>query len=302
MADSHPDTRQLRCFVAVAEAGSVRAAARRLELAQPTVSEHVRRLEETLGFDVLERVGRRVVLTEEGEQLLPRARAAVRAIELVADGIGEAVASGAGRLTVGAIPTMSPYLLPPILARLRREYPECEITVHEDLTENLLERLDEHSIEIAVMSQPVHHPRVECETIGTEDLMAVAPDDDALGVPADLTLGELRKHPRVSLSEMHCLGTQIEHFCARHDLRGQLTCHARQLTTVFELVRLGLGVSLVPAMAVAQGPPPGVRCSRLRRGGPTRQIGLATRIGRRRSLLADRFAALAELELAVRSD
>jgi LysR family hydrogen peroxide-inducible transcriptional activator len=281
----------------VAEAGSIRAAARRLGLAQPTVTEHVRRLESTLGFPVFERIGRRVVLTEPGRQLLPRAQRAVRAIDEVAEGIGEEVAAGAGRLTIGAIPTMSPYLLPPVLAKLRDEYPECEIVVHEELTEELLDRLDDSSIEAAVLSPPVSHPRIECETLGAERLLIVASADSELDMSAGVSLGELRRHPRISLSDMHCLGTQIEHFCARRELGGQLTCHARQLDTVFEFVRLGLGVSLVPSMAVRNRPADGLRYARLRRDAPKRDIGIATRIGRTRSVLADRFAALLELEV-----
>ena len=305
MSEPHPESRHLRCFVAVAEAGSVRGAARRLGLAQPTVTGHIHRLESLVGFPVFERVGRRVVLTEQGRHLLPRARRAVRAIETVAEGIGEAVEAGAGRLTIGAIPTMSPYLLPPVLARLRAESPDCELVVHEDLTEGLLERLDEHEIDAAVLSPPVSHPRIACETLGSEPLLVVLPErpgeDAAEELPADLTLGELRKRPRISLSDMHCLGTQIEHFCSRHELGGQVTCHARQLDTVFELVRLGLGVSLVPAMAATRRPGDGLRYARLRRHAPQRLIGIATRIGRSRSMLADRFAALLQLEVEAAS-
>ncbi|MEM1165985.1 MAG: LysR family transcriptional regulator [Planctomycetota bacterium] len=297
MSANHPDTRHLRCFVVAAEAGSVRAAARRLGLAQPTVTEHIRRLESMLGFSVFDRVGRTVVLTEEGRLLLPRAQHAVRAIEAVADGIGDAVEAGIGRLTIGAIPTMSPYLLPPVLSKLREEYPDCEIVVFEDVTELLLERLDDHSIEAAVLSPPVNHPRIECETLGAEGLLVIAPDDPDIEVSTELTLRELRTYPRISLSEMHCLGGQIESFCAKRDLNRQVTCNATQLDTVFELVRLGLGVSLVPSMAIGKHQREGVRCTRLRRDGPRRDIGIATKIGRTQSVLADRFASLLELEV-----
>ena len=305
MASGSPETRHLRCFVAAAEAGSLRGAARRLELAQATVTEHIRRLEMLLGFDVFDRVGRRVVLTEEGRQLLPRAQRAVRAVEEVADGIGDAIEAGAGRLSVGAIPTMSPYLLPPVLSAMRAEYPECEIVVHEDLTESLLDRLDDHSIEAAILSPPVEHPRVACDTLGSEPLLVVVPDSEEYAercdVGADLTLRELRLFPRVSLSDMHCLGGQVESFCAQRGLNRQITCNARQLDTVFELVRAGLGVSLVPSMAARRQrggvDGSGVRYARLSRGTPQRAIGIAWKEGRTPSLLADRFASLVQVEV-----
>lgn len=275
----------------------MRGAARRLGLAQATVTEHIRRLESILGFPAFDRVGRTVVLTEEGRLLLPRAEAAVRGVEEVADGIGDAVESGAGRLTVGAIPTMSPYLLPPVLSRLRDEYPECEIVVFEDLTEHLLERVDDHSIEAAVLSPPVHHPRIECETIGSERMVVVASDAVDLDDAGEVSLRELRAYRRISLSDMHCLGSQIESFCTNRDLTRQVNCNATQLDTVFELVRLGLGVSLVPEMAARRQRAAGLRFLAVRRDAPRREIGLSTKIGRSRSVLADRFAALLELEV-----
>ncbi len=192
---------------------------------------------------------------------------------------------------------MSPYLLPQVLSALRAEYPDCEIVVVEDLTESLLDRLDDHSIEAAVLSPPVSHPRVVCESLGSEGLLVIAPDRDDLDVASEVTLRELRAYPRISLSEMHCLGGQIEHFCSRRDLNRQVSCHATQLDTVFELVRLGLGVSLVPSMAVRRHTGEGLRCTRLRRDAPQREIGIATKTGRTQSVLADRFASLLELEV-----
>lgn len=306
MASEHPDARHLRCFVAAAEAESLRGAARRLGLAQATVSEHIHRLEQLVGFGVFDRVGRSIALTERGRLLLPRARAAVRAMEEVADGIADAVDAGAGRLSIGAIPTMSPYLLPPVLSALRSEFPECEIVVYEDLTESLLERLDDHSIEAAVLSPPIAHPRVRLDVLGCERLFVVAPGDGAadglaggkLGDTKDrVTLRELRSCRRVSLSEMHCLGDQIESFCTRRDLTRQVACNAAQLETVFELVRLGLGVSLVPGMAARKHRENGLRYLSVLRDPPTRAIGLATKAGRSTSMLADRFAALLALEV-----
>ncbi|MEM7681943.1 MAG: LysR family transcriptional regulator [Planctomycetota bacterium] len=296
--DDRPEARHLRCFVAVAEVGSVRRAALRLGLAQPTVTEHVRKLESLLGFRVFDRVGRSVVLTEQGRLLLPRARQAVRAVDDVAQGVADAVDAGQGRLTVGAIPTMSPYLLPPVLAKLRAEFPECELVVTEDLTESLLDRLDEHTIEVALLSPPVQHPRIETETLGHEDLLVVAPADRGMDLSTGITLRDLRRYPRISLSAMHCLGAQVESFCARRDLGQQTSCDAAQLETVFELVRLGLGVSLVPAMAVRNRSPKGLCYTRLKRDAPRRALGLGFRAGRSRSALADRFAALVQLEVA----
>ena len=302
MDDTAPETRHLRCFVAAAEVGSLRGAARRLGLAQPTVSEHVRRLEEIVGFSVFDRVGRSVVLTEQGRLLLPRAQRAVRAVEVVADGIGAAVADGVGRLTVGAIPTMSPYLLPPVLSKIRRAHPACEIVVVEDLTDVLLDRLDDHSIDAAVLALPIDHPRIETITLGQERLRIIAAEPVG-PLPAEgLTIGELRELPRVSLSDQHCLGDQIESFCTRRRVAGQVVCHARQLDTIFGLVRAGMGVSVVPDMALRQLTTAARRslsiCD-LRRDKLRRTIALATKIGRTQSVLLERFAEALRAEVAM---
>ncbi|MEM7622754.1 MAG: LysR family transcriptional regulator [Planctomycetota bacterium] len=299
MSTIAPDVRHLRCFVAAADAGSVRAAAPRIGLAQSTLTEQIRRLEDALGFAVFDRVGRTVVLTERGRLLLPRARAAVKAVESVADGIAEAADAGDGTLHVGAIPTMSPYLLPRAVAALRGAFPACEVVVHEELTDGLLDRLTDHELEVGVLSPPISRTGVECETVGTEPMVVVASGELASRLPSELSLGELRGLPRVSLSEMHCLGSQIESFCTQRDLRQQVTCHARQLETVFEMVRNGLGVSIVPRMSLTEERGAGVRSVALRRDGPRREIGIVTRAGRSASTLARAFRTLVAREVAM---
>lgn len=291
MPTEHPDARHLRCFVAAAEAESLRAAARQLGLAQATVTEHIRTLESIIGFRVFDRAGRSIALTERGELLLPRAKEAVLAIEGVAEGIGDAIDSGTGRLAVGAIPTVSPYVLPRALSRLRDEFPECSIVVLEDLTENLLDRLDDHTIELGIMSTPITHPRASVEVLGSEQMVIVSPDNQ--DAPSEfISMSTLRAHPRVSLSTMHCLGGQVESFCERNDLHKQVSCNATQLETVFELVRLGLGLSVVPEMAAANHPSEGLRFQKIRSRPPSREISVVSKIGRSRSMLAERLVQI----------
>ncbi len=288
---------QLRYFVAAAEAGSMTLAARRCRVAQPSLSQQVRKLEDGLGVVLFDRVGRGIALTEAGRALLPRARRILAEVGETRDHLRAEVESGAGRLAIGAIPTIAPYLLPPVLAALRTEFPACELVVREDLTAALVEAVVNHELDVAITSTPIEHELVETEVVGREELLVVAPASHPLAAVGRLTPEDLRTQPTVSLHEMHCLGAQIAGFCARAGVRPDIVCRTTQLATVLEFVRLGMGVSLVPAMAAAcdgQGervylPLAGER--------PTREIALVWRVGRSRPVASRGLGGLVSVAL-----
>ncbi|MCL4220037.1 MAG: LysR family transcriptional regulator [Phycisphaerales bacterium] len=284
---------QLRYFVAAAEAGSMTLAARRCHVAQPSLSQQIRKLEETLGVALFDRLGRGVVLTDAGRALLPRAQRILAEVRETAENLRAEVAGGGGRLVIGAIPTIAPYLLPPVLASLHVEAPGCELVVREDLTERLVEAVVDTELDVAITSTPIDHALVEVQVIGRERLLVVVPAGHALAGDGRMRLSELREEAAVSLSDMHCLGEQIGAFCARAGVRPQVTCRATQLSTVLELVRLSMGVALVPAMAAACDAAPGLAYLRVTRPQPSREIALLWRVGRSRPALGDRFMRLA---------
>lgn len=289
---------QLRYFVAAAEAGSISRAATRCGVAQPSLSQQIRRLERSLGVALFDRLGRGVALTEEGSALLPRARrilAEVGEAEASLRGEGDA---GAGRLSVGAIPTIAPYVLPGVLAALREGFPQCELGVREDLTEHLLEQVADNQLDVAVLSTPSEHRLVDVEIVGQEAMLVVVAADGPVEATGEITLDELRDLPRVSLHEMHCLGRQIAGFCSMRRVGAHVVCRTTQLQTVLELVRMGLGVSIVPEMAARSDASGERRYARLRDDEPTRQIAVAWRSGRSRSRIATRFAVLVGEALA----
>jgi len=271
---------QLTYFVAAAEAGSMTLAARRCRVAQPSLSQQVRKLEDGLGVELFDRVGRGVVLTDAGRALLPRARRILGEVRETRENLRREIEGGAGRLTIGAIPTIAPYLLPPVLAELRGAFPGCELIVREDLTANLVEAVVDHELDVAITSKPIDHELVEVEVIGSEALLVVTPAPHPLATVGKITLSDLREQATVSLHEMHCLGEQIGAFCAASGVRPDVVCRTTQLATVLEFVRLGLGVSLVPAMACACDTSGERSYLRLARKQPTREIALIRRHGR----------------------
>ncbi len=281
---------QLRYFVAAAEAGSMTLAARRCRVAQPSLSQQIRKLEEGLQVALFDRVGRGIALTEAGRALLPRARRILGEVAETRENLRAEVESGAGRLAIGAIPTIAPYLLPPVLAGLRAEFPGCELVVREDLTANLVEAVVHHELDVAITSTPIDHELVEVEVVGREELLVVAPAAHPLAGIGRLTLDDLREQPTVSLHEMHCLGAQIAGFCARAGVRPDIVCRTTQLATVLEMVRLGLGVSLVPTMAAAGDVSQARAYLRLDQEKPSREIALVWRHGRSRPVASRGFA------------
>ena len=291
---------QLRSFVAAARQGSVSGAARVRGVSQPSLSQQIQRLEEAVGARLFDRVARGVVLTDAGRALLPRAERILAEVDAVS-GLAEDVEAGVGRFAVGAIPTMAPFLLPGVLAALREEFPRSALEVREDLTEVLVDQVAEGVLDAAIMSTPVDHPRVEIEVVGVERLVVVGSAEgwDARG--GRVGIGDLRARPRVSLNEMHCLGQQVAGFCARRGVGlGNVKCHATQLSTLMEMVALGMGVSLVPEMARRADTDPRRRYGELSGGGATREIAVATRRGASRRVMVDRLVDL--VRGAVRGD
>lgn len=292
--------RQLRYFVAVAEAGTISRAAERCGIAQPSLSHQIMKLEDELGVQLLDRLGRGIALTDAGRALLPRARQILAQMLEVEANLRADLEIGRGRLAVGAIPTMAPYLVPALVAQLRREFPQCEIVVREDLTQNLVEAIADNELDLAIMSTPIDHELIDLQVVGREPLLVVAPTKHPLCAAGEITLADLRDQPAVTLHEMHCLGKQISEFCEAKRLASNVVCRMTQIDTLLEFVRLGLGLSIVPQMVAARDKHPGRRYLRFKRTAPTRDIALAWRVGRIRPRLARRFAELLTAQLDAR--
>ncbi|TVQ60840.1 MAG: LysR family transcriptional regulator [Phycisphaerales bacterium] len=271
---------QLRYFVAAAEAGSITRAADRCRVSQPTLSQQLQRLEASLGHSLFDRLGRGVALTPAGAALLPRARRILAEADDAREHLAGEVERGVGTLRLGAIPTIAPYVLPSVIARLRRRFPSAGVEVREDLTEALVERLASGELDAAIVSTPIDHHGVRLRVLGSEPMLVVAPAASDVGEEGGLTLADLRERPRVALHEMHCLGQQISGFCSAKNLGASVACSTAQLATLLEFVRLGLGVSIVPEMAAVADRSRERRYTRFKRGGPRREIALATPAGR----------------------
>lgn len=241
---------QLRYFVAVAETGSFTRAAEREGVTQPTLSEQIMRLEGNdrgIGRRLFDRLGRKVVLTDAGQLLLTHAQsilAAVGEAERAVRDSGEG-----GRLRIGAIPTIAPFLLPPAVIRFRKDHPAVQLQLKEDLTERLLADLLAGELDVALMALPVRDDRLHVEKLFAEPLVMALPVKHRLAGKAEVKLEDVVDEPFILLDDVHCFGDQVLSFCHRGGLEPHVVCRGEQIVTLLAMVATGQGVSVVPEMA-----------------------------------------------------
>jgi LysR family hydrogen peroxide-inducible transcriptional activator len=238
---------QLRHFLKVAEHSNFTRAAEDIALSQPALSRSVGRLEAELGQPLFERQTRSVSLTDAGHLLLERAR---QILLLVDDTKALFNDDGqTGRIRVASIPTIAPYFLPERLKRFHRDFPEANVVVHEDTTENLLKKLNDGLVDVMIAAFPIEARYLQIEKLFDEELLLVTAKENPLAKRKSIRLHDLESLPFVLLGEAHCLTDSIVSFCRQKSFHPLSVERTSQLATVQELVALDHGISLVPKMA-----------------------------------------------------
>lgn len=283
--------KHLRYFDALTRYAHFGRAAAACGVSQPAISMQIREFEEILGTALVERGGRQVRLTPFGEETASR----VRDILLAVDEMGELarLSQGliAGRLRVGMIPTVAPYLLPRMIEVLAREHPRIEIRVREAVTSKLIEDLAESRIDTAIVALPVSEPSLTEVALFTEPFLLVRPAaETGKPVPSLGTLGDMRL---LLLEEGHCFRDQALSFCAPRSVARREALDASSLSTLVQMVRAGIGMTLIPEMAVAVETGSGSVCvTRFDDPQPSRTIGM---IWRAASPLAPQLLQVSQL-------
>jgi LysR family transcriptional regulator, hydrogen peroxide-inducible genes activator len=241
---------QLRYFCAIVDSGSFSRAARQSHVSQPSLSQQIRKLEDELGARLFDRLGRSVRLTEIGQTFLPRARAVLRELEAARGDLAQQENSMRGTIAVGVIPTVAPYLLPPHLTKFSRKFPEAKISIVEEITPILLERLRTASIDLALLALPIRGHEFETFPILTEPLFAALPQKHSLSRRRSLGLKDLRAEPFLLLRDGHCFRENALAACDRARLHPQIAFESGQFSSLLSMVAAGMGVSVVPEMAL----------------------------------------------------
>ena len=240
--------KQMRYFEALARLGHFGRAAEDCAITQPALSMQIRELEESLGTPLFERAPRQVRLTGFGEMFAGRVRAILRQVDELEELARAARDRLAGRLRIGVIPTVAPYLLPALIARLSRQHPALDLHLRETVTPKLLRELIEGRLDTAIVALPVSEPSLSEVALFSENFVLVRPMADAARpVPDREGLSAMRL---LLLEEGHCFRDQALSFCDMPKTRARELLDGSSLATLVQMVGAGIGVTLIPEMAV----------------------------------------------------
>jgi LysR family hydrogen peroxide-inducible transcriptional activator len=248
---------QLRYFVAVAEEGSFSRAAAKVRVAQPSLSQQIRKLEAEVGQPLFDRLPRSVVLTEAGRCLLEYARQILASIGDARRCVDELKGKIAGDVAVGAIPTIAPYVLPELVVTFQQHYPDVTLHIVEDVTAGIVRRIEAGELDVALASTCQKSPSLGVEPVGAEPLLALVPAAHSLARQSVITFDDLKSQRFLLLHEMHCLSQQVHHQLESRRLHPEIALAGSQLSTIANMVAAGIGVSIVPQMMVRHHATPG---------------------------------------------
>lgn len=241
--------KQLRYFEALAQHGHFGRAADVAGISQPALSVQIRELEAGLGVPLFERSPKSVRLTPFGEEFAGRARDILSAVDDLSNLARSARNAFVGRLRIGVIPTVAPYLLPAVLAGLRQSFPGLDVQVRETLTPTLLDELSAGRIDTAIVALPIDANWLTAVPLFDEDILLVRPAS-AAGQPVP-DADSLRSLPLLLLEEGHCFRDQALNFCDISSQGRRDRLEGSSLSTLVQMVAAGIGVTLIPRMAMA---------------------------------------------------
>ena len=271
--------RDLRYLIALADLRHFGRAAAACHVSQPTLSTQIRKLEEELGVQLIERAPRQVMLTPVGVDIVERARRIVADVEQMRESARRTVDPEAGSVRLGLFPTLAPYLLPHVVPNIRVRFPRLELLLVEEKTEVVLQMLREGRLDAAVLALPLHEDWLETELLFEEPFILAMPLDHPLARHRELKLSELSEQHLLLLEDGHCLRDQALAVCQLAGAGEKEGFRATSLETLRQMVAAGVGMTLLPILAVKPPVPSSgsIRLVPFRRPTPTRKLALVWR-------------------------
>jgi LysR family transcriptional regulator, hydrogen peroxide-inducible genes activator len=286
--------KDLRYLVAVADQRHFGRAAARCFVSQPTLSAQLKKLEDSLGVQLIERAPNNVCLTEAGEAIVARARRILEASDEMVTLARSQRDPLAGRLRVALLPTIGPYLLPRVAPAMRKALPRLELRLYEYQTAAMLAKLHAGEIDVGILALPVEVDGLESRELYREAFMVALPEHHPLAARERVRLADLKGEQLLLLEEGHCLRDQALEVCSRVGVTDQQDFRATSLETLRQMVATGAGVTLLPELAGrgAYRNARGVALRPFARPAPERHIGALWRKSSARRAAID---ALCEL-------
>ncbi len=274
-----PSLKQLHYLVALSTHLNFTRAAESCFVTQSTLSAGLKELEETLGTQLVERDRQSVLMTPIGHEIAARARDILAATQDLVDRVASVEEPMCGVIRLGIIPTIAPFLIPASLRLLRERYPRLRLTLREDLTANLIERLENGQLDLALIALPFTTGTLRVEPLFDDPLWIIGSADEPLLRHNLIEITPELTERLLLLEEGHCLRDHTLQSCGRPTRQSGGAIEATSLLTLIQMVESGLGLALVPEIAVKSGltDSPGLLACPLAQPGPSRTIALVAR-------------------------
>ncbi len=284
--------RALQYFVKLADLKHFSKAAEACFVSQPTLSTQIRKLEEELGVQLVERAPRKVMLTPVGEEIAERARGVLNEIEQIRVAARKSIDPAEGTLRLGIFPTLAPYLLPHVIPKLRKKYPRLLLQLAEEKTDEILKMLHRGALDAALLALPILDEGLEIVVLFEEPFVLAIQNDHPLASRDTVTTEDLRDSELLLLEEGHCMREHALEVCALAGASERVDFHATSMETLRQMVAADVGITLMPLLAVK---PPIAKTQNVvikpfKDPGPSRTIAL---VWRRTSALGSFFQSLA---------
>ncbi len=285
------ELQQLRYVVAVAETGNFTRASERTNVSQPSLSQQIINLERELGHKLFHRLGRKAVLTESGTVFLERARRVLFEVEDASREIKDSH-SLERSITVGALPSLAPSLIPPLIALCRKHFPQLIINVWEDFRDELVRGVIEGELDLAIVGLPMKDPRIHSELLFSEPLLLAIGINHPLASRQKVVVDDIKNEKFIMLGGGSTLSIDIQRFCGDNHFEPIIACRCAQLSTAKSLVALGCGISILPKSTISLNDRGTIITKSLDGTSPCREIGVIRHMQRYQSRGSEQFLTL----------
>jgi LysR family transcriptional regulator, hydrogen peroxide-inducible genes activator len=285
------ELQQLRYVIAVAETGNFTRASEKTNVSQPSLSQQIINLEKELGHKLFHRLGRKAVLTEAGSVFLERARRVLFEVEDASREIKDSHALERS-ITVGALPSLAPSMIPPLIALSRTHYPQLVVNVWEDFRDELIRGVLEGELDLAIMGLPIKDSRIHTELLFAEPLLLAIGINHPLASRRSVGVDDIKKEKFVMLGGGSTLSTDIQRFCGDNQFEPIIACRCAQLSTAKSLVALGCGISILPKSTLSHDDRGSIITKSLEGSNPTREVGVIRHMQRYQSRGSEQFLTL----------
>lgn len=242
--------RALQYFVKLADLRHFSKAADACFVSQPTLSTQIKKLEEELGVQLVERSPKNIMLTPVGMEIAERARLVLSDIDQIRAVARRSGNPADGVIRLGLFPTLAPYFLPHVVPGVRAKYPNLRLQLAEEKTETILTMLKQGELDAGLLALPINDDGLELEVLFEEPFVVAVPGDHELAGRAEITLADLDGVELLLLEEGHCLREHALEVCALAGAHERVDFHATSMETLRQMVAAGVGVTLMPLLAV----------------------------------------------------